>query len=175
MALRWCAHVLRLTSLLALTGVVSGCVEGTEVDETERDAAVYGAVISDVVDRSGVDLDDSDELPVVFIEAFDPDGIALAVQVEVINSFIDRYDIRFVDDRDEAIDVDLADLPVRANSLLVGLGPIVVAGNVDVRSELYLSAEVVSAYRHTLAGGSNLWVTVGDPEEIEPEGFVSAS
>ncbi|MDH4278217.1 MAG: hypothetical protein OEZ14_17610 [Acidimicrobiia bacterium] len=175
MALRWRIHTLRLANALALAGVLIGCVNGTEVDDTARDAAVYRSVVADVVDRSGVDLDRSEDLPVVFIEAFDVAGIPLKVQVELVNSFIEQYEIRFIDHLDEAVVVDLAGLPVRPNSLLIGLGPIVDDGTVNVRSELYLSADAVSAYRYTLVDQDGSWVTVGDPEEIEPEGFVSGS
>jgi hypothetical protein len=132
-------------------------------------------VILDVVDRSGVDLDDTDDVPVVFIEAFDADGIALEVQVEVVNSLLEQYDIRFIDDREEAVAMDLEDLPVRANSLLIGLGPIVHVGNIDVRTEVYLSQDSIRAYRYTLAGSDDRWAPAGAPEEIEPEGFVPAT
>ncbi len=71
--------------------------------------------------------------------------------------------------------MDLAGMPVRANSLLIGLGPIVHDGTIDVRTELYLSMDAVRAYRYTLAGDDDRWATVGAPEEIEPEGFVSAT
>jgi hypothetical protein len=168
-------QALRLTAILTAALVLIGCGDSPEVDNVARDAAIYRSVIADVVDRSGVDLDDSENLPVLFIEAFDADGIAIEVQVEIVNRFIEQYEIRFIDDHDEAIETDLVDLPVQANSLLIGLGPIVPGGTVDVRSELYLSADAISAFRYTLAGGDDRWVTVGDPEEIEPEGFVSIS
>jgi hypothetical protein len=175
MALRWRTYALRLATALSLAGVLSGCVDGTETDDTARDAAIYHSVIADVLDRAGVDLDRSEALPVVFIEAFDADGIALEVQVDVVNSFIEQYDIRFIDDRNEAIAMDLPGLPVRANSLLIGLGPIVLDGTVLVRGELYLTADAVRAYRYSLAGSEDSWTMVGAPEEIEPEGFASAS
>ena len=144
MALRLRTHALRLGALLAVAGVLIGCLNSTDGDDTARNAAVYRSVIADVVDRSGVVLD-GEELPVVFIEAFDADGIALEVQVEVVSSFAEQYEIRFIDHRDEALETDLEDLPVSANSILIGLGPIVLDGTVDVRSELYLSTDVVSA------------------------------
>jgi len=175
MALRLRIHASRMAAVVAVAGALIGCVNSTDGDDTARNAAVYRSVIADVVDRSGVALDDVDELPVVFIEAFDADGIALEVQVEVVSSFAEQYEIRFIDDRDEAIATDLDDLPVSANSLLIGLGPIVLDGTVDVRSEVYLSTEAVSAYRYTLAGRDDRWPIVGTPEEIEPEGFVSVS
>ena len=175
MALPLRTHASRLAAVFAVAGVLIGCVNSTDGDDTARNAAIYRSVIADVVDRSGVVQDDVEDLPVLFIEAFDADGIALEVQVEVVGSFIEQYEIRFIDDRDEAIEVDLAGLPVRANSFLIGLGPIVLDGTVDVRSELYLSTDAVSAFRYTLAGRDDSWPIVGAPEEIEPEGFVSVS
>jgi len=174
MALRLCTHATRLAVLFALANVLTGCTGSTEVDNTARNAAVYQSVILDVVDQSGVELDSTEELPTLFIEAFDADGIALQVQVEVVNNLIEHYDVRFIDDREEAIAMELADLPVRENSLLIGLGPLVHNGFIDIRTELYLSLNTVSAYRYTLAGSDDLWAPVGVPEKIEPEGFVSA-
>jgi hypothetical protein len=175
MAARLRTNALRLTTVFALAGVLIGCGIDTEVDDADRNATIYRSVIADVVGRSGVGLDDSDDLPVLFIEAFEADGISLEVQVEVVTSFIEQYEIRFIDDRDEALEDDLEGLPVRENSVLIGLGPIVLDGTADVRSERYLSTDAVSAYRYTLAGRDDSWSIVGAPEEIEPEGFVSVS
>ena len=166
---------LHLGAVLLVAGILLGCGSSSEVDDTARNAAIYQSVIVDVVDRSDVVLESVEDLPVLFIDAFDPGGIAIEVQVEIVSSFIDQYEIRFIDDRDEAVDLDLDDLPVRANSLLIGLGPIVLDGTIDVRGELYFSADAVSAYRYTLAGIGDIWPIVGVPEEIEPEGFVPVS
>lgn len=173
--LRFRSHGSRLFTLLALAGVLSGCTNNAKTDNTSRNADVYRSVIADVADLSGVDLDDSEDLPVLFIEAFDADGIALEVQVEVVNDFVEEYEIRFIDDRNEAIAVEFADLPVRVNSILIGLGPIVHNGTIDVRAELYLSTDAVRAFRYTFESRDDRWVTVGVAEEIEPEGFVSTS
>ena len=175
MALRVRKQTLRLAAVLVVASVLIGCGSSTEVDDTARNAAIYRSVIVDVVDRSGVVLDGVDGLPVLFIEAFDADGIALEVQVEVVSSFIEQYEIRFIDHRDEAVEIDLDGLPVRANSLLIGLGPIVADGTINVRGELYLSTYAVSAYRYTLEGRGDTYSIIGVPEEIEPEGLVSLS
>ena len=175
MAARLRTTALRLSTFFALAGVLIGCGSNSEVDDADRDATIYRSVIADVVDRSGVSLDDSEHRPVLFIEAFEADGISLEVQVEVVASFIEQYDIRFIDDHDEALEDDLEGLPVRENSVLIGLGPIVFDGTADVRSERYLSTDAISAYRYTLAGQDDSWSITGAPEEIEPEGFVSVS
>jgi len=174
MALRLSDSAVCLAAGITLALVLSGCASNTDADNTLRDAAVYRSVIADVVDRSAVDLDSSGELPTLFIETFDADGVALEVQVEIVNDLIEQYDVRFIDDRAEAIEMDLAELPVRSNGLLIGLGPIVHNGAIDVRTELYLSANEIRAYRYTLAGRDDRWAIVGAPEEIQPEGFVSS-
>ena len=170
MVFRLHTGAMRLATVVALSGLLIGCVNSIESDITDRNAAIYRSVIADVVERSGVELDSSEGLPVLFIEAFDVDGIALEVQVELVTSFTEQYEIRFIDDRDEATAID----PV-VDSLLIGLGPIVLDGTADVRGELYLSSDDVSAYRYTLAGRDDRWTIVGAPEEIEPEGFVAVS
>ncbi len=165
----------RLAAALGSLALLAGCVNGTDADEdTVRDAAIYRSVITDLVARSGADLDGSAGLSVVFVEAFSADGIPLPVQVEVVTGLGDRYEIRFVDDRAEAVDVDLPGAPVRLDSLLVGLGPLVVDDTAKLRGELYLAADDVQAYDYTLVSGANdEWNIVDSPVEIEPEGFVS--
>ena len=172
-----CVRAVRLASAIALLGLAAGCSSRAEVPTAVRDASIYQSVINDLVDQSGVDLDDSGEMPVVFIESFEPDEMPLEVQVEVIAGFVERYEIRFIDDRDEAVEIDEAGEPVRAGSLLIGLGPIVLDGAAELRGELYLSTEEVRAYRYRLSAASDeSWsVTAGSPEAIEPVGFVRAS
>ncbi len=174
MAFRLRTYSSLVAAVVALAVVLSGCTSSTEVETIAPNAAVYGLVIVDVIDRSGVELDSSDALPMVFVEAFDTDGIALDVQVDVINDLIEQYEIRFIDEHEEAIAVDLAGLPVRENSLLIGLGPLVHDDNIDIRIEVYQSMDAIRAYRYTLAGSEDRWDFVGVPEEIEPEGFVAA-
>lgn len=171
------SSAVRLAAVIAWLGLTTGCVSNAKVDNTARDASIYQSVIADVVDQSDGDVETSEDLPVLFIEAFDADGIPLEVQVEVVAGLVERYEVRFIDDRDEAIEVDLDGEPVRAGSFLIGLGPIVLDRAANVRSELYLSNDEVRAYRYTLTvGQDDIWeVVVGSPEQVEPEGFVSVS
>jgi hypothetical protein len=175
MALRLRICALRVIAIFALASVLIGCGSDSELQDTDRDVAIYRSIIADVADRSDLGPNDSEDLPLLFIESFGADGIGLEVQVEVVASFIEQYEIRFIDDREEAIEIDLPGLPVRPNSLFLGLGPIVLDGTADIRSERYLSTDAISAYRYSLAGRGASWSIVGAPEEIEPEGFVSAS
>lgn len=152
--------------------VLVGCPSTAEDDTHDRDAAVYRTVINDIVKDSPVETEDPETLPTLFVESFDPEGIPLEVQVEMVADFEDRFDVRFIDDRVEATDVELPGSPVRPESLLLGLGAIVGEDTVDVRSELYFNETDIRAYRYNLdeqVDGS--WSIVNSPEGVDPEGF----
>ncbi len=160
-----------LATAVAALGLLSGCVN--ETDDSARDAAIYRSIILDVVDRSGIELDGAEQPPVLFVEALGPDDIPLRVQVDVIGVLLERYEIRFIDDRDEAVEIDLPGLPVRAGSLLIGLGGIDVDETAEVRTELYLRIDDVHGFGYTLRdAGDGHWDIVDSPVSIEPEGLV---
>lgn len=150
-----------------------GCTTGPSVDTTARDASIYQAVIMDLGERSGQSLDSHDgDAPVVFIETLGSDAIALETQVEVIAQLAETYEIRFIDDLDEAVEIDVEGRPVRSNSLLIGLGPIQVDDETGVRGEVYLRADDIRAFRYSLEARSDGgWTPAGPPEQAEPEGF----
>lgn len=150
-----------------------GCTTGPSVDTTARDASIYEAVIIDLGERSGRSLDrDDGEAPVVFIETLGSDAIALETQVEVVAQLAETYEIRFIDDLDEAVEIDVEGWPVRSNSLLIGLGPIQVDDETEVRGEVYLRADDVRAFRYSLeARSDDTWTLARPPEKAEPEGF----
>ena len=167
--------ILRLTIILGLGSLLLGCASDGSVDATARDASVYQAVITDLGERFGQRLDAPDgEVPVVFIETLGPQDIALQTQVEVIAKLADTYDIRFIDDLDEAIELDVDRRPVRMNSLLIGLGPIQVEDKAEVRGEVYVNADEIHAFRYSLVsegGDGDGWTLGGPPEEAVSEGF----
>ena len=169
----WLVRVLRVAVTLASIGLVVGCTSDGEEPDTAHDAAVYRAVILDLVDRSAVALDDSEALPVLFVEGLASE-VPLEVQVDVIADFADVYDVRFIDELEEAIETEADGQPVRDNSLLVGLGPVVGDRTVSLRGELYVRDGDVQAYGYELMpSGDDSWAIVGDPEPIAPEGFAT--
>jgi hypothetical protein len=152
--------------------LLAGCPADQEDNPNDRNAAIYRKVISDIVNESEVETEDPNTLPTLYIEAFDPEGIPLEVQVEIVAAFGESFDVRFIDDRVEATDIDLPGSPVRPESLLLGLGSIVKDDTVYVRAEQYFSETDIRAYRYTLdelTDGS--WSIVDSPEMIDPEGF----
>lgn len=163
-----------LAAMLLPLLFLAGCVNGDDDrDNTARDAVIYRVVIADLVERSAVEFDGTEEVPVVFIEAFGADGIPLQVQVEVVAGFIEQYEIRFIDERDEAIEVGVPGSTVEFGGVLIGLDPIIGDDTADVHAEIYVSSDEITAYDYTMVpGGEDGWSVVGDPRSVAPEGFV---
>ncbi len=164
----------QIVPVLGALMLLAGCGFGADPDTTLRDVAIYKAVIIDLIDRSDVNFDSADQLPVVFVETLEVEDVPLEVQVEIVTDFEDRYQVRFIDHLDEAVKADLPDLPVRENSLLVGVGRITVDGSADVRGEWYLDAEMIEAYEYRLQRVvTGTWNIVGEPLSADPMGFVA--
>ncbi len=160
-------------AMVGLIGLVVGCAGDVSEDDTARDVAVYRSVISDLVDRSAVVLDDSEQLPVLFVEGLAAD-VPLELQIEVIADFAPRYEIRFIDDLEEAIEADTSGRPVRSNSMLIGLGPVAGDTTASLRGELYIKDGEAKAFGYRLRESDDgSWLIIGDPEPIEPEGFAT--
>lgn len=153
--------------------LLTGCPSGT--DSTigkSKEAAIYEAVITELSDQFQIVDPFENRDPVLYVEAFDIEGIPLHVQVDMVAGFIDLYDVRFVDVHDEAVTDTLPNRPVRRGGVLVGLHPIAEGEATTVRIELYENDETVRAYGYTVAelpDGS--WGVVGAPETVPPEGF----
>ena len=108
----------------------------------------------------------------IFVESLGPGEIDLDVQVEVVSHFEPVVDIRFIDTRTEALDETENGAPVRDGGLLLGLGPIPAAGPIDIRGEVYRTADRVVAYRFRVARSGQTMVLVEPPEQVEPEGLI---
>lgn len=165
---------MRATVLTAAL-VFSACSSQGGTDDPVADAAdIDRLVIGDLVERSGVRFDTSvDELPVLYVEAFGAEEIPLEVQVDVVAGWQETYDVRFIDDRSEAVQDELEGRPVRERSLLLGLGPITRNGTAELRGEYYRSEDQVGAYRYTLVETGGGWRLSTGPEQIDPEGFAA--
>ena len=108
----------------------------------------------------------------VFVESLGPGEIDLDVQVEIVGHFEPDVDIRFIDTRTEALDETEVGAPVRDGGLLVGLGPIPAAGPIDIRGEVYRTADRVAGYRFRVAQSGQTMVLIEPPEQVEPEGLI---
>ena len=166
----------RLATALAVVWLLSGCTEGDETDDSARDAAIYRSVIVDLVDRSGVELESDEDLPLIYVEAIGPDGIPLAVQIEVVGGLVEQYEIRFIDHLDEAIEAELPGSPVRDGSLLIGLGDVDIDRLAEVHAEVYRRDDDIRGFGFTLEEVEELrWDVVDTPVDVEPDGLVPQS
>ncbi len=161
--------VVVLLALVALAGCGDDASDGEVADE-RVDAEVYAAIISWFADRQPPPTDAAeDALPVVFLDSLD-DEIAIEVQVEVLAALEDELAVRFIDTDEEAIDDGLDGDPVRAEGLLLRLGPIVDRdGRMEVDVERYEGAEQDPArYRIVVESSGGVWRVVGEPEALPP-------
>lgn len=81
------------------------------------------------------------ELPVVYVVRMGEQKLAATVQAEVIEAMHDTVDVRFADLRDEAIQADQPDLPVKDAGVMLLVGDIPDEGSrVDLPIEVYVDA-----------------------------------
>lgn len=153
--------------------LATACSGERKSDTSDRDASAYEAVISALLEESPPDHEDPDRLPVVYVEAFGQEGISLVVQVKLVTVYAADYQLRFLDDRGEALLIDRENQPVRPSSALIGLGPIRGENELSIRGERYVDQDEIEAYRYSLTDAGNQTWTLA-PTPIDPEGFASA-
>lgn len=130
-----------------LAGV--GCDNGVGAPEsTGRDAAVYEAVLREVVlPATGVV---ADAVPRIYVAPAGPNTISAQVQANLAKAMVDDADLVFTDDIDDAF-TDDPNRPVRDDALLVSLGPVEATGSpVEVLTALYRFAQDTSAMTVTV-------------------------
>lgn len=126
-----------MVATLVAAIAVASC---TEDDDTgARQVAVLVAAIREVVaDVPSADIDPP--LPVVYLVGAGEVEFAATVQADVAEDLQDEVDVRFADDRDEAIDLDAADAPVRDDGVLLMVEEIPDDGDtIEVSIEVYRS------------------------------------
>lgn len=110
--------LLVMGSVLATLLIVPACSQ-TSGSGGVGDAAVYVAVIRRVAVVAGADLP-----AVVFAESLPGAKLSLADQAAIVKAFDGATEVRFIDDRVEAIDADEPSAPVRRNGVLVQLSKV---------------------------------------------------
>lgn len=157
--------------ILVCGAVLAGCGDdGGNGDSRVVDA--YIVVVEWVLAEAEFAPDPTvGEMSPVFVESLGP-GVDLEVQVEIVRHFEPVVDIRFIDTRSEALDEFEFGAPVRDGGLLLGLGPVPVAGPIDIRGEVYRTVDRVVGYRFRVARSGQTMVLIEPPERVAPEGLV---
>lgn len=151
------SRVARVVLALTLAGVVGAGCGGSGDDEMSRDAQVYVATIRDVLDGQPPP-EDPEVLPVVYVVAVGEKAIPADVQAEVAAELDEQTEIRFADQREEAVLRDEEHLPVRDHGVLVAFGAVPAERDpVDLEVEIYRSEEDWSKVVLTVSSRSSQW------------------
>jgi hypothetical protein len=142
---------------VAVVAALASC-DGPADDEMSREAQIYLAAVSEVV-ADHVPTSTDDELPVVYVVPVGASEIDATVQAEVAGELRDLADVRFADERSEAVEEDEDGMPVRDDGTLVAIGEVPTEGEpINVEIEVYRSAEDSSHFVFTFASRSSQWV-----------------
>lgn len=145
-----------------------GCDTSAGTNDATQDAQVYVATIRDVL-REQPEPDPPDALPVVYVVGVGEQKIAARVQAQVASELDEVAEIRFADQRSEAVLQDEEEEPVRNKGVLVAVGPIDSDDErVDVEVEVYRSTADSSKRVLTLGMRSSQWTVTS--ESVVPSG-----
>lgn len=151
------SSVAGLILAVGLSSVVGAGCDGSGDDEGSRDAQVYVATIRDVLARQPPP-DDPDVLPVVYVVAVGETRIPADTQAAVAAKLDEEAEIRFADERSEALLEDQEHMPVRDHGVLVAVGELPAeADPVEMDVEIYRSDEDWSKVVLTIARRSSQW------------------
>lgn len=110
---------------------------------------------------TAVSVDGEAPLPVVYVISTGEDDIAAAAQAATAQALHDVVDVRFADDRDEALILDAPDRPVRDEGVLLAVGEIPAdesGGSVEVAVEQYRSVDDRTRHVFTVAVRDDAWI-----------------
>jgi hypothetical protein len=141
----------------AVTAVtMAGCGTSSDAEDSRPDD-VYVATIQRVLADESPSTE-PDELPVVYVVPRGENKIEATVQAEVASELRHVADVRFADDRDEALDEDEQGKPVLDEGVLVAVGEVADRGNpVEVEVEIYHSEDDSSSLLFTVSRRSSQW------------------
>lgn len=145
---------------------LTGCGGGPAAGAVTADA--YVAALSEFMPPPpGAD----DESPVVFVVPIGETALDLDTQVAVIDAFAERWDVRFVDDPQAAIEAGRDDVARGGTANLLGIGKIHATPPHTVRVEQYSDATNPQGHRVTLVERGGTW-SVDSVADVEPEVLV---
>lgn len=153
---------------LVVVGASTGC-SANEIDPSAdsgdaRTAAVYESILDWlIVGEPGIGGEDQVDW-VLFVASRSEEPIDIDVQADVFTAFEPRVEVKFIDDRTEAVDEEVETEPVRDLGLLVGLGAVPPEGDViEVYADRYRDIDRVEAWRFTVSRADGSWQIDGAP------------
>jgi hypothetical protein len=94
--------------------------------------------------------------------------IGVDVQAFIVEALDDRVDVRFIDERTEAVEDGDERQPVREDGILVGLGAVPPEGDrVDVYVDRYRKIDDIQAFDVAVRRRGDTWEVVGVPAAAE--------
>jgi len=136
--------------------ILAACGDSSE-PELSREAQIFVATIQEVLAEQNPAAG-TDELPVVYVEPLGDEDIGATVQADTARELRETADVRFADERSEALDEDEPGMPVRDDGILVAIGDIPEEGDpVDVEVETYRSEDDRSTAVFSFALRSSAW------------------
>lgn len=144
--------------LVPTIAMVAACTSD-KPQQSGPTSGAYVAVVQWFVENSP----DAQDRPIVFVEARGEGlGVGLETQAAVVSGANDFADVRFIDDRSEAMDSD----GVRDNGLFIALGPLVEDGDLfNVECDQVLSEEESTVWFFTLRFRNDTWQLTLPPLE----------
>ena len=91
-----------LAGVVVVVAIGAAC-DGPADEEMSREAQIYLAAVGEVIAEQVPPTSDDDELPVVYVVPVGESDIDATVQAEVAGELREQADVRFADDRSEAV------------------------------------------------------------------------
>jgi hypothetical protein len=149
--------VLMVGALLAL----SGCTG------SEPGALRAGEVYDAVVRWFSAANDDDPEPLLIHVERWDDGALDLATQAEVVASAAEAATVRFIDSRDEALEWIDDVAQVRAEGVLIRLGPVPERGRqFDVLVDRWVNGDSFERLAVTVVQRATEWGVLGEPTSL---------
>lgn len=141
---------------IAVLGALTACDDGAKPPSTA--AQIVEDVVRDAAGHVPPDPDDPEALPVVYVMSRSEEPFSARVQAAVANAVNDEIDVRFADDRAEALDAERPGEPVRDRGALVAIGPLTPDETpMVIELEIYRSATQFSRRTVTFARTGDDW------------------
>lgn len=131
------AAIRRLVPVLVVIVALAVACGGGGADDDHDIPGVYIAVIRALAPNSSTVMPKS-----VYIEALPGTKLSLQDQAAIVQAFGEDTVVRFIDDRDEAVDPKSPGQPVRRDGVLLGMNPAVITERgLSIKTTRYVTVD----------------------------------